>query len=309
VVEPRGHQGLLAVFVLVWGGNFLLAEVALREMVPIAFSAGRYVIGASAGLLVLATLRQFPVMRRSLSGEDRIRILFAAVCGGVAAPWLGIEGLHLTDAGRAAVWVSLGPVLSYAMGRALRTEHVHHGGRWAIALTVGGALLLASDGLLNSAPITGDLMLAAAVTLTVLELHILAPLVKRHPPAHVAVLRTTLGAVLYTLVAIPWLTSTSWGSLEPETLAALAIGGIVAIGMGQWVQARAIRVLGPSHVSVYYLAVPVVTLTGGWLILGHQPTLLEGIAAVVILGGVAMLNFARGAPTLVPRLEESRAAA
>jgi drug/metabolite transporter (DMT)-like permease len=286
--ETQREYLLLSVFVVIWGGNFVLAEIGLRELAPVAFSAARYLIGAVAVTALLWTTRGTSGDHRSMTPSDLGLLLAAAVIGGVAAPWAGIEGLARTHAGRAALWVAAGPVVSVLAGRVLRTERLGRRTLWAVALTVSGAILLGLDGI-QSGSSSGDLLLVSGVTLAAVDLHLLRKLLHRHSPMRVAAMRTMAGAALYAMVAIPWLAEVRWGDLASETWVALLVGGILAIAFGQWVQARAIRHLGPTRVSSFYLAVPVVTAALGWAILSNQPTGSELLAGLVILAGVTVL--------------------
>ena len=118
------HHSTLLLFTLLWGGNFVLAEVALREMAPISFSVARFLMGGGAMLAILylqcraiarkngARIRLFP----SLDKEHWPRLLLVSVLGATLAPWLGIEGLSLTNGARASLWLALGPVFSVGIG-------------------------------------------------------------------------------------------------------------------------------------------------------------------------------------------------
>jgi EamA-like transporter family. len=54
------HHGLLSLFVWLWGANFVLAEVTLREMAPISFSVSRFLVGGGTLLALLYGQRPAP---------------------------------------------------------------------------------------------------------------------------------------------------------------------------------------------------------------------------------------------------------
>ncbi len=283
------ERSLIAFFVLIWGLNFLLAEVALTEVVPVGFSAARFLVGSLAGVFILWYRSRIVNLDFIFDSREKVRLGIAIVIGGVLAPWLGIVGLSLTHAGRAAIWIAMFPTISFLMGLRFRTEKIHALTLIAVGVTGFGAVLLSLDGWKNESGL-GDLFLISAVILSVAELHLLRPLVLKHPPISIGMVRLIGGALLYGLVAMPWLVDVVWITLSPITWVAILGGGIVAICMGQWVQARANRVFGPTVLSIHYLAVPVVALIGGWIFLSTEPQAIEWIAGGVILGGVALLK-------------------
>jgi drug/metabolite transporter (DMT)-like permease len=290
------HHGLLSIFVWLWGANFVLAEVALREMTPIAFSVARFVVGGGALLLLLYASgpapsdgppRLFPAVRRG----DWPRLLLVSVLGATLAPWLGIEGLDLTHSGRASLWLALGPVASSAVGALSQTERIGTVGYVGIALAGLGTFVLAADGLRpEQAYWAGDLLLLTALLMTVAEMHLITPLVEEYGSIPMVALRTTLGGAAYVLVASPALAQVSWLALSAWTWVAILLGGAVGVGLGQWVKYRALTVIGPTRVVLYGNLVPVATLLLAWLTLGTRPSAFEQGAAGLILAGAVCLQ-------------------
>lgn len=298
-VPHARHHGLLSLFVFIWGGNFVLAEVALREMAPISFSVSRFVMGgaALAALLyaeyrwsstVLGTRnRLFPELTRG----DWGRLLLVSVIGGTLAPWLGIEGLELTHGARASLWLALGPALSSALGYLWNTEEIGRFGMVGIVLAGVGTFALAGDGLRPEQGYwAGDLLLFVALLLTVAELHLIQPLVRRHGSTPMIAARTVIGGIIYLFVASPALVQEPWLALTAWTWVAILLGGGIGVGMGQWIRVRALHALGPTRVIVYGNLVPLATLLLAWLTIGTQPSVLELVSGVLIVAGTFALQ-------------------
>jgi drug/metabolite transporter (DMT)-like permease len=291
------HHGLLSVFVWLWGANFVLAEVALREMEPISFSVARFLMGGGALLALLYAQRPAPddeTAARLFPRVDRAdwpRLLFVSVISAALAPWLGIEGLDLTHSGRASLWLALGPVLSSAVGYLGETERIGWVGYAGIGLAGLGTFVLAADGLRpQQAYWAGDLLLLMALLLTVAEMHLIKPLVARYGSIPMVALRTTIGGAIYFLVASPILVGEPWFALSAWTWVAILLGGAIGVGMGQWVKYRALTVIGPTRVVLYGNLVPVATLILAWLTIGTDPSGLEVVAAVLIVAGALCLQ-------------------
>ena len=287
------HHALMSLFVLFWGGNFILAEVALREMTPIAFSVSRFLMGAGM-LVTLLYIRRigteariFPGLRRS----DWPRLLVVSVLGGTLAPWLGIEGLALTHGARASLWLALGPALSSAVGYFWHTERIGWIGYTGIGLAGFGTFALAAEGWQPGGVYWwGDLLLFTALLLTVVELHLIKPLVKRYGAISMAAARTAIGGLLYLVVAAPSLIGQTWLALDAWTWFAILFGGAIGVGIGQWVRIRALRALGPTRVVIYNNLVPLATLVLAWLTIGTDPSLPELAAGTLIVVGTFCLE-------------------
>lgn len=304
------HHTLLSLFVFMWGGNFVLAEVALREMAPISFSVSRFLMGGSAliGLLYAERYtsfgrdheRVFPRLERG----DWPRLLLIAVLGATLAPWLGIEGLGLTHGARASLWLALSPALSSGVGYLWGTERIGRIGYIGIVLAVLGTFALAADGLRpENTYWLGDVLLLLALLMTVVELHLIKPLAARYGSTPMVTARTMIGGTLYLLIASPALADEPWLGLSAWTWIAILAGGAIGVGLGQWVKTRALRKLGPTRVILYGNLVPLATLLLAWLTIGTIPTVLEMVAGVLIVTGTLCLQ------VLDPSMQEMHATA
>lgn len=297
--KELSHHGLLLLFTFFWGANFILAEVALREMAPISFSVSRFAMGGIAMLAVLyaqcyadakrtgTTFQFFPRIER----KDLMRLLWVSVLGATLAPWLGIEGLGLTHGARASIWLALGPAVSTGFGYILSTEEMGKTGYLGVALAGLGTLTLAYDGLfVEQGYWTGDLLLFIALVLTVVELHLIKPLARKYGSVSMVAMRTVIGGTLYLLIASPSLAQESWLNLGMWTWVAILAGGTIGVGVGQWVKVRALRSLGPTQVVIYGNLVPIAALLIAWLSIGQNPSPYEIVAGLLIIIGAICIQ-------------------
>lgn len=289
------HHVLLLFFVMLWGGNFVLAEVALREMAPISFSVARFLAGGGALLALLYVQvraqgdgrRLFPTLEHG----DWPRLLLIAVLGATLAPWLGIEGLGLTHGARASLWLALGPALSCGIGRWMRTERLGRAGYVGVVLAGLGTFALALDGLHPARNYwLGDVLLFTALVLAVTELHLIKPLAVRYGATPMVAARTAIGGGLYLLIGLPALTGESWLDLSAWVWIAILFGGAIGVGVGQWAKVRALHTLGPTRVVLYGNLVPLAAVLIAWLTIGTDPSLLEVTAGVLIILGSIFLQ-------------------
>lgn len=293
------HHTLLLLFVFVWGGNFVLAEVALREMAPISFSVSRFLMGGGAMIFVLYL--QMVVGAREADGRETLfpklqksdwpRLLVVSILGATLAPWLGIEGLGLTHGARASLWLALGPVLSCGLGYFFETERIGRMGLLGITLAALGTFALAVDGLRPDQNYwLGDVLLFLALLTAVAELHFIKPLAARYGATPMVAARTTIGGFIYLLIALPALVGEPWLSLDAWTWIAIIFGGAVGVGVGQWVKVSALKKLGPTRVVLYGNLVPLAALALAWVTIGTQPSGLEIAAGFFIVVGAICIQ-------------------
>lgn len=301
------HHTLLLLFVFVWGGNFVLAEVALREMAPISFSVSRFMMGG--GVMIFVLYLQMLVGAQEADGRDTLfpvlqksdwpRLLFVSILGATLAPWLGIEGLGLTHGARASLWLALGPVLSCGLGYFFETERIGRMGLLGITLAALGTFALAVDGLRPGQNYWfGDVLLFLALLAAVAELHFIKPLAARYGATSMVAARTTIGGFIYLLIALPALVGEPWLSLDVWTWIAILFGGAVGVGVGQWVKVGALKKLGPTRVILYGNLVPLAALALAWATIGTQPSGLEIAAGfLIVVGAICIQVFDVRSPT------------
>lgn len=292
------HHGFLLLFTFFWGANFILAEVALKEMAAISFSVSRFAVGGIAMLGVLYLQCYYDAKKNGvpfqffpdIDKSDWLRLLLVSVLGATLAPWLGIEGLGLTHGARASIWLALGPAVSAFFGYLFITEKM---GRYGIigVVTAGfGTLVLAFDGFLVESYWLGDLLLCSALILTVIELHLIKPLARKYGAISIVTMRTLIGGTLYLVIASPSLAQESWFTLGMWTWIAILAGGAVGVGIGQWVKVRALRSLGPTQVVIYGNLVPIAAILIAWFSIGQNPSYFEMAAGILIILGAICIQ-------------------
>lgn len=293
------HHSLLSLFTLFWGANFILAEIALREMTPISFSVSRFAVGGIVMLGVLYSQCYSDAKREGkpliffpkIDTSDWGKLLLVALLGATLAPWLGIEGLALTHGSRASIWLALGPAISTGFGLIMKTETLGRYGYTGIVLAGAGTFLMAIDGLRPGQNYwIGDVLLLVALAMTVIELHLIKPLAKKYGSISMVAMRTAIGGALYILIAVPSLSGEGWFTFGFWTWFAIIAGGGIGVGIGQWVKVRALRKLGPTRVIIYGNLVPLAAMLIAWLSIGENPSFFEILAGALIIIGAILIQ-------------------
>jgi drug/metabolite transporter (DMT)-like permease len=269
----------IAVLASIWGGSYLFNEIALRELDPGAIVWSRVTLGA---------LVVWPLAIASGATGDLRRYLGPLVITGlvqIAAP------ITLITVGQQWIASSLAGVLNgsvpiFVALFALVLDRSERPTGWRVAgIALGFAGVVAVYGLDVG---TDRYALLGAVCLTLSSVgYAIGPLYAKsrigdvEPLAIVAVLLTVASIATLPLA----LASPPHAVPGPETLAAIAMGGIVGTGLAFALYYRIMLRIGPSRTSVVAYLIPAVAVLYGAVLLSEPVGNGIAIGLVLILAG------------------------
>ena len=288
--EPRAAavNAVFYVYVpLVWGLNYIVIKAALPAFAsPLAFNAVRWALAAAILLLLVAVRRD----RLWVAPADRPRVLALALICNALQQVTFVEGIRLTTAGQAALFMSLTPVMVAAASAVLGLERVTRVTWAGIVLSVGGLAAILHPGAtaLPPAAVWGDLLVLASAACWAYYTIACRPLTERYAPSVVATLPVLPAAVVLVLAGIPSLRLQQWSAVGPAAWAGIAYSGGLLIALGYLAWSVAIRRIGASRTAVLINLNPVVALIAAWLLLGERLDPVQGVGAVLVIGGIAL---------------------
>lgn len=292
--------GLLAL-ALIWGVNFSVIKVGLRELHPLAFNALRFPLAVLALTGLLALRGSLSLPRR----EDVPRVVALGVLGNVVYQLFFIFGIDATLAGNAAILLATTPVWVVVLS-ALRGHERPRAVVWiGVAATVAGMVAVVVGGeqevALGGGTLRGDLLSAGAAVVWAVYTVEGRDLTRRYGSLRVTAWTLACGAVGLVALGIPFLADTDLAGLDPGTWAAVAYAGVLAIGIAYVIWYWGVRRIGSTRTSVFSNLVPVVALAAAWVWLGETPTGLQLAGAAVVIGGMTLTRTARtGGPEATP---------
>ncbi len=289
--DERASAAVDAVFYiyvpLVWGLNYIVIKAALPAFAsPLAFNAVRWAFAASALLVLVAVRRD----RLWVAPADRPRVLALALVGNALQQVLFVEGIRLTTAGQAALFMSLTPVIVAAASAVLGLERVARRTWTGIVLSVVGlaAILHPGGATVPAAAVRGDLLVLASAACWAYYTIACRPLTERYPSSVVATLPVLPAAAVLVLIGIPALRLQQWPAVGPAAWAGVVYSGGLLIALGYVAWSVAIRRIGASRTAVLTNLNPVVALIAAWLLLGERLDVLQAAGALLVIAGVAL---------------------
>ncbi|HUL03796.1 MAG TPA: DMT family transporter [Gemmatimonadales bacterium] len=268
-----------ALALIAFSANSLLCRLALSRgsIDPASFTTVRLASGALT-LAILARAVARPPRRLDVSWAS------AAMLFLYAAPF-SFAYSRLT-AGTGALLVFGAVQVTMILG-SLRAGDRPNVTQWlGLLIAFGGLVYLVLPGLTAPHPVGAALMLVAGLAW---GLYSLRGRSARDPLAQTA--SNFARTVPMTLA----LSVASYRGLHVEStgLALAALSGAVASGVGYVIWYHAVPGLPGIAASIVQLPVPVLTTAGGVLLLHERITLRLGLAALLVLGGVAVTLLAR----------------
>lgn len=269
----------LIVLGAIWGGSFLFMRIAVPEFGAAPLVEVRLALGA----VILS-----PFLWRERARFTRARWIRLAGIAAInsAIPFLLFAwAAHRAPAGIGAITNSMAVCFAALFGYLLYREPI--GWRRALGLAFGflGVVVLASGHTSGG----GVWLATTAGTIAACLYGLGANLIRRHgagiPSGALAAATLLCSALLLAPMSV--LTWPSHTVSAVAWLSALLLGGLCT-GAAFVMYYRLIARIGAMRAAAVTYLVPLFGVLWAWLVLGEAPTATMGVAAALILGGVAL---------------------
>ncbi|HET6827031.1 MAG TPA: EamA family transporter [Ramlibacter sp.] len=280
---PVRHIAAALLVVLIWGVNFVVIKVGLREVPPILLAALRFLLAALPAVFFIAR-PQVPFARIATYGLVMFSLQFALLFGGM---FLGMP------AGLASLALQVHVFITIALAMAVAGERPS-------APQLGGALL-AFLGIVVIASRSGGEATALGITLVLLAAaawavgNLLSKRIGAVDPLALVVWGSLVafGPLLLLSLALEGparvLSSLSQLSLAGLGSIAYLVYPTTLLGFGIW--SWLLKRHPAATVAPFTLLVPVVGFTSATLLLGEPLQAWKVLAALLVLAGLAVNLF------------------
>jgi len=277
-------DALLLMVMVIWGVNFTVVKVSLREMDSLAFNSIRFSL-ASVILLILV----FSTGVTRLDRRTVARLFAIGLIGNGLYQVLFILGISRTFAGVTSLILASTPIFVSILNALIGIERVGVRGWVGIGSSFLGILLMINIGSLvepvGLPSILGDLLILAATACWAIYTVLSRPLLSSLSPLQFVAYTVALGTPFLVLVSIPSLVNQNFAAVSWLGWAGLIFSSTLAIGFAYVVWYSGVREIGSTRTAIYENLSPVVAVLFAWQVLGERllPTQLLG-AALVFLG-------------------------
>ena len=275
---------LLLCVALIWGLNWQVMKIALREIPPLNFRVFTALAGG-AGLMLVACLTRQPLLPPK--GKWRVLILLAATN---ITGWniLSIYGILLLPSGRAALLAYTMPLWCILLSTLWLGTPLTLRRLAGMLLGVAGVFTMMGAELASiaGAPWGALLMVGAAFVWALGMVSI-----KRFPVVMPTLTFSSWLMLLGGAMSLPFAlfedAASWWRHLSFWPIFALCYNVFISLTFCSWAWYTLVRRLPVAVSSLSSLIVPLVGVAGGMVLLGEQPSRAEWVGMVCILGAVA----------------------
>jgi drug/metabolite transporter (DMT)-like permease len=282
---------LLLLMVLIWGANFSIVKVALRDFPEVAFNAARLAVATSVYLgVIYATPARSRLLQ--LTRKDWIELAFLGSIGTFLYQFCFVSAVKRTSVGNGSLIIGISPIVIALMSAAVGHERIRPM-RWlGIAVAMCGLYLVVGRGVdVTGQTWRGDALMMAGVLCWATYSVASQGILKRESPLIVIALTFSIGATLYVLTLTPILISTDWRGISRFSWLMMVTSALLALNLSYWIWYTGLQRLGGSRTSVYSYLTPVIAMLVAAFWLGEPISANQIGGAIAILGGLLITRF------------------
>jgi drug/metabolite transporter (DMT)-like permease len=293
---------LLLLMVVIWGSNFSVIKLALREFPEPTFNALRLLLASAVFLVAIGVVRAraraglHPAEPPLTRAEWRL-VFLLGLLGTVLYQLLFLAGVARTSVANSALIFGCTPV-AVAIIASLAGHDRLSAARWAgAALSFAGIYaLVGRRAELSGSTLAGDALIFGGMLCWSLYSVLAQPLLKRHSPLVITGLAMASGTAVYLLLAIRPMLETKWEGISATSWMLMASSSLLALAFAYMVWYTAVQRIGSSRTAIYSNLTPIVAMIVAAIWLGEQVTRPQMLGAALILGGIAITRLAPARP-------------
>lgn len=278
--------------ILIWGSNFSIVKVALRDFPEIPFNAMRLVVGTAVFLSVLRVTKDDSKPRPVLTRQDWTQLFFLGMVGTFLYQLCFVSSVRRTSVANGSLIIGLSPIVISLMSAAAGHERIRPL-RWAgVGIALLGLYLVVGRGVDFSAQtFRGDLLMMAGVLCWATYSVASQPILKRHSPLVVIGLTFSIGATMYVLMMSPILLGVNWSAISGFSWFLMLSSALLALNLSYWIWYTGLKKLGGSRTSMYSYLTPIVAMIVAAIWLGEPISGNQIAGASAIFAGLLITRF------------------
>lgn len=266
---------------LIWGYNWVVMKIAVKDCDPFTFAALRNLLGAVA-LFAVAALRRDPLRPRAFWWTALFGVFQTSLFG------LSIWALYLGSAGKTSVLTYTMPFWLLGIAWVVLGERVQ-GLQWAgVVLALAGLVLVFDPW---AARDVWASLLAVGSGFSWAVAAVLFKVIRRRHPIHLlpfTAWQALLGNIPLMVVAL--LVDHTGPTWSGSFIAALVYNVVPASAVAWLLWLYVLYRLPAGPAGIRTLAIPVVGAASAWIQLGERPGAVEGTGLGLILLALAVLT-------------------
>ncbi|HNO28266.1 MAG TPA: DMT family transporter, partial [Chitinophagales bacterium] len=288
-VKPnvKAHIYVLAANII-YGINYSVGKVALKEMSPLAIVAFRV---CCAFLVFFAAHQIF--IKENVDRADHKKFILASLFGVAVNQMLFFTGLSLTSEMHASLIMITTPLLVLIMAWVILRDPITITKSIGILSGAAGVALLIISGTVadnSTASAFGDLCIFINATSYAIFLVIAKPLMKKYAPLTLAKWIFFYGMFMVIPFGFNDLQQLSFGEISTQAWLALSVVVFGATVLAYLFNILGLRYGSPALVSIYIYTQPIIATMVALMLGTDSLTLPKVISAILVFAGVALVS-------------------
>jgi drug/metabolite transporter (DMT)-like permease len=283
---------LLLLMVVIWGSNFSVVKVALRDFPELAFNAMRLAVGSAVYVSAILLTRDAAAPRPALTRRDWTELFVLGAIGTFLYQLCFVAGVGRTSVGNSSLIIGVQPVVIALLSAAVGHERIKPM-RWVgILIALFGLYVVVGHDIdLSGTTWRGDaLMIAAVICWSVFSVAA-QPLLRRHSPLIVIGLAFSIGGALYLIATLPILVGLDWRGVSAFSWSMMLISALFSLNLSYWIWYTGLKKLGGSRTSVYTYLTPIIAIVVAAIWLGEPIARNQIAGAGAIFAGLLITRF------------------
>jgi drug/metabolite transporter (DMT)-like permease len=278
--------------VFIWGSNFSIVKVALRDFPELAFNAMRMAVGAAVFLSAILLTRDRSAPRPALTRRDWTELFFLGAVGTFLYQLCFVAGVGRTSVGNSSLIIGVQPVVIALMSAVAGHERIKPM-RWVgILIALFGLYVVVGHDIdLSGTTWRGDALMIAGVICWSLFSVAAQPILKRHSPLIVIGLAFSIGGALYIVTTLPILVGLNWRGVSAFSWSMMLISALFSLNLSYWIWYTGLKKLGSSRTSVYTYLTPIIAIVVAAVWLGEPIARNQVAGAGAIFAGLLITRF------------------
>jgi len=282
----------LLLMVIIWGSNFSVVKVALRDFPEIPFNAMRLLVGSAVFLGALWWNRDTERQQAPLTRADWLQLVFLGAVGTFLYQLCFVGGVRRTSVANGSLIVGISPIVIALLSAMAGHERIKPI-RWVGVFTalVGLYLIVGRGVELSEQTLRGDALMIAAVVCWAVYSVASQSILRRHSALTVIGLTFSIGGAMYVVAMIPILVDVDWRAISAQSWGLMLASALLALNLAYFIWYTGLKKLGGSRTSVYSYLTPIVAMVVAAIWLGEPVSANQLAGAGAVFTGLLITRF------------------
>ncbi|MDP2324638.1 MAG: DMT family transporter [Gammaproteobacteria bacterium] len=285
-------DGALLLMVLIWGSNFSVVKVALRDFPEIPFNAMRLLVGSAVFMGAMWWNRESERQQARLTRTDWLQLMFLGAVGTFLYQLCFVAAVQRTSVANGSLIIGISPIVISLLSALAGHERIKPV-RWVgVFLALAGLYMIVGHGAeLSAETLLGDALMIGGVLCWAIYSVASQPILRRHSALTVIALTFSMGGALYVVAMIPILVQVDWAAISWQSWGLMLASALLALNLSYFIWYTGLQKLGGSRTSVYSYLTPIVAMIVAAIWLGEPVSANQLAGAGAVFAGLLITRF------------------